>query len=74
MIEIAGLQLHSPRGYALREARYSIWSKAINQPTIALFPEEMTKPFCGAHEEKIIHLIEIPFIEEKLIKPLEISR
>ena len=47
----------------------SMWTEAINHPSISPLPQEFTQPFCRTNEQKIIQFVKIPFVEQELVKP-----
>ena len=43
-------------------------SFGLHHATIALFPEEATKPHGWAHKNTVVQFVEVPFIEQELVK------
>src|SRR4029453_2580522 len=68
MIKITGLQAHHPVGDVNDTCGDTVWTVAVNQPAIALLPQETAQSLRRANEQEVIKLGEIPLVEQELVK------
>src|SRR5262245_25944187 len=58
VIEISGLQADNAVGDVDHACRDAVGAKAVDQPAVALLPQEAAQPLRRAHEEDVIKLVE----------------
>ena len=68
VIEIAGLQLHDVLGNVKHAGGYAVRAEAVDDVTVADLPQESPDPLRGPNEDQIVQFIEIPLVEQELIK------
>src|SRR6516165_12800200 len=70
MIEVSGLQSYNIAGDIQHARRDPVRTKPIDQPAVAALPQQSADPKGGSHEYPVVNLVEIPFVEEKLVQRL----
>src|ERR1700750_774117 len=68
MIEIAGLNLDDVAGDVEHPRRYAVGTEAVDDGTVALLPELIADPFGRPHENQVVQLVEVPFVEQELVQ------
>src|SRR5262245_10619668 len=66
--EIAGLQPYHSLGDIEDARRDAVRTEAVDQPAVALLPQEAAEPLGRIDENEVIELVEIPLVEQELIK------
>src|SRR5665213_1505213 len=65
VVEVAGLQAHGALRDVEDAGRYAVRAKAVDQPAIALLPQEAAEPLGRANEDEVIELVEVPLVEKE---------
>src|ERR1700756_1920990 len=68
VIEVAGLDLDDVAGDVEHPRRHAIGAEAVDDGAIALFPELIADPFRRPHEDQLVQLVEVPFVEQELVQ------
>src|SRR5438270_10087479 len=68
VVEIAGLQAAGAHRHRDGLRGDAVGTQPVDRRAVALLPQEAAAPEGGAHEEPIIELVEIPFVEEEEIE------
>src|SRR5689334_3870582 len=64
VVEVARLQLHHAVGHIHHAGGDAIRAEAVDEPAVALLPEEAAEPLRRADEENVVDLVEVPLVEE----------
>src|ERR1700759_2949787 len=68
VIEVAGLDLDDVAGDVEHPRRHAVGTEAIDNGAVALLPELIADPFGRPHEDQVIELVEVPFVEQELVQ------
>src|ERR1700759_1332829 len=68
VIEIAGLDLDDVACDVEHASRYAVRPEAVDHIAVAELPEEAADGFRRPHEDQIVQLVEIPFVEQEFIQ------
>src|SRR5207247_3950503 len=66
VIEIAGLDLHDVTSDIEDPCGHAVRTEPVDDIAIALLPEETPDPFRRTHEDEVVELVEVPFVEQEL--------
>jgi hypothetical protein len=70
MIKIPGLQPHDIASHVEDARRDAVRSEAVDEPAVAPFPQQPPEPDGRLDKERVIDLVEIPFVEQEFVKRL----
>src|SRR3984893_7967027 len=68
VVEVAGLDLDDVAGDVEHPRRHAVGTEAVDNGAVALLPELVADPFRRPHEDQVVQLVEIPFVEQELIE------
>src|SRR5690242_10529442 len=70
VVEVPGLQADDAIGHVDHPSRDAVRAETVDQPTVALLPQEASEPLRRADEEDVIELVEIPLVEQEPVEPV----
>src|ERR1700761_126770 len=68
VIEIAGLDLYDVAGDVEHPRRHAVGTEAVDDGAVAFLPELIADPLGRPHEDQVVQLVEIPFVEQELVQ------
>jgi hypothetical protein len=60
--------LHDAIGHIDDARGDAIGADAIDDPAIATLPEQAAEPLRRAHEDQVVELVEVPFVEQEAVE------
>src|SRR5215475_2588845 len=68
VIEIAGLNLDDVARDVEHAGRHTVGTEAVDDGAVTLLPELIADPFGRPHEDQIVQLVKVPFVEQELVQ------
>jgi hypothetical protein len=65
VVDIAGLQPPGPLPHRIADGGDAIGAKAVDDLLVATLPEQVAQPLGGAHEGRLVELVEEPLVVEE---------
>ena len=67
-VDEAGLQLHDAIGGVDDAGGNAVRPEAVDQPAIALLPQEAAEPLGRAHEDQVVQFVEVPLVQQEQVE------
>ena len=74
VVEIAGLQSHHVARDAQHPLRHAVGPEAVDQPAVAVLPQEAAEPHRRPDEDDVIELVEVPLVEQEFVERRLLAR
>ena len=68
VIDVAGLQPHDVARHVDDARRDAVRPEAVDDAAVAALPEQPAEPEGRAHEDEVVELVEIPFVEQEAVE------